>query len=459
MIMISKHDREIVTESIRGGQIDGVMVSEANLVDEVLLTMHEKGVLEGIGKCIVDKRVRRAIPFHLVMTLGIGAKMKVATSLTDIPFAIQSAKTLGSLGYCMWDMERDMKTGLMDEGSIRKLVGKYEAQEWIEGYNRYVQEHALSVMGLEANIHILDVTKLEVNLDNPNYEGAEVSKEGEAAHRGYKLATLRGVCGDRGVIEEIRFGSIREHDFKLSAEMLKGTATLKDGDMLVMDRGFIDREMINHLKRERSVDLYIPLRKDMDAYEEAVKIAKAANQWSTHPNPKRKQQKIADVRDLGVFWQGREPGRDVELTGCVVWDQKKEEYHVFVTTDTQVSARQMIMTYELRPEIEEDYRQIKDFWNIEDFKSRKKNVIAFHIVCVLLGYLFFQLYAQTLKGEQWAGKSLPVALKKFKSPEPVSVIICVGLFFAIYPLLDIMQLYASLDPVVRARLDRVLAFV
>lgn len=457
MIMISKHDQEIVTESIRAGRIDAVMASEGNLVDEVLLAMHEKGVLEGIGKCIVDKRVRRAIPFHLVMTLGIGAKMKVATSLTDIPFAIQSAKTLGSLGYCMWDMERDLKRGLMDEGSIRKLVGKYEAREWIEGYNSYVQRHALTVMGLEANIHILDVTKLEVNLDNSNYEGAEVSNDGEATHRGYKLATLRGVCGDRGVIEEIRFGSMREHDFKLSAQMLRDTARFKAGDMLIMDRGFIDRAMINHLKRERSVDSYIPLRKNMDAYEEAVKTAKAANQWSTHPNPKRKEQKIAHVGDWGPLWQGGEPGEDVELTGCVVWDQRKEEYHVFVTTDTHVSARQMIMTYELRPEIEEDYRQIKDFWNIEDFKSRKKSVIAFHIVCVLLGYLFFQLYAQTLEGEQWAGKSLPVALKKYKTSEPVSVIICVGQFFAIYTLLDIMQLYASLDPDVRARLDTVFA--
>ena len=234
-------------------------------------------------------------------------------------------------------------------------------------------------------------------------------------------------------------------------------STLKKGDVLAMDRGFIDRMMINHLKCERDVDVYIPLRKDMDAYTEAVVIAKVAGQWAAHPNPKRKEQKIARVSDLGMFWRSEEPEGDVELTGCVVWDQKKEEYYVFVTTDTKASARQIITTYELRPEIEEDYRQIKDFWNIEDFKSRKKNVIAFHIVCVLLGYLFFQLYTQTLEGEQWAGKSLPVALKKYEDTEPTSVILCVGHCFAIYTLLEIMQLYASLGADVRARLDKVLA--
>lgn len=101
---------------------------------------------------------------------------------------------------------------------------------------------------------------------------------------------------------------------------------LKKGDILAMDRGFIDRMMINHLKSERGVDVYIPLRKNMEAYTEAVKIAKATGQWAAHPNPKHKEQKMARVSDLGMFWRSEEPGGDVGLTGCVVWDQKKEEY-------------------------------------------------------------------------------------------------------------------------------------
>jgi len=468
MIMISQHDQEIVTDSIKAGKIDAATVSEGNLVDEVLLSMHRTGILKGIEEYIPDHRERRSIPFSMIVTLGIGAKMKIATSMTDIPFAIQSAKTLGELGYCMWDTERDLRKGLMDEGSIRKLVEKYHAEEWVDGYNQYVQKHVLSRMEIEPDIHILDVTLVEVNLENANYEDAEVVKDGDGAHRGYKLATLRGICGDRGVIEEIRFGSIREHDFKLSEEMLRTTLVFKPGDILLMDRGFIDRKIINYLKRERGVDVYIPLRKGMDAYEEAIKIAKPTKtpdtaaqskpeeKWSAHPNPKRKTQKIKRVSNLGMFWVSEEPEQDVDLTGCVVWDQKKDEYYVFVTTDIEARARQIITTYQLRPEIEEDYRQIKDFWKIEDFNSRKKGVIMFHMMCVLLGYLFFQLFAQTLEGEEWAGKSLPVALKKYISNEPAAVIICVGQYFAVYKLLEIMQLYASLGVDVRARLDVIL---
>ena len=68
----------------------------------------------------------------------------------------------------------------------------------------------------------------------------------------------------------------------------------------------------------------------------------------------------------------------------------------------------------MRTEIEEDFRQLKDFWKLEDFKSTKLNVISFHLVCVLLGYLFYQLYLNTEDGQKYIGKCLPVILKNYK---------------------------------------------
>ena len=143
----------------------------------------------------------------------------------------------------------------------------------------------------------------------------------------------------------------------------------------------------------------------------------------------RRGYKIAFVPEIGTMWQSEQPENDVPLNACVVWDAKDDEYYVFVTTDTTKTAKQIIQTYELRPEIEEDYRQLKDFWRLEDFKSTKINVIAFHIVCTLLGYLMFQIYVGTEEGERWSGKSLPVIVKKYIPPDkPKSVIIAVPLY-------------------------------
>ena len=45
-------------------------------------------------------------------------------------------------------------------------------------------------------------------------------------------------------------------------------------------------------------------------------------------------------------------------------------------TDLTKSAEEIVMIYELRPEVEEDYRQIKDYWLLEEFKSTKYNFIC-----------------------------------------------------------------------------------
>lgn len=84
-----------------------------------------------------------------------------------------------------------------------------------------------------------------------------------------------------------------------------------------------------------------------------------------------------------------------------------------MTTDTEKTAKQIIETYELRPEIEEDFRQMKDFWKLEDFKSTKYNYITYHIVMTLIGYLYFQIYMSLEEGQAYVGKSLPVVLKNY----------------------------------------------
>ncbi len=66
---------------------------------------------------------------------------------------------------------------------------------------------------------------------------------------------------------------------------------LKPGDILINDRGFISREFMNQLKQERGVDTYIPLKDNMEAYEQAVSLAKEQNQWQPHPNKSRKPRK------------------------------------------------------------------------------------------------------------------------------------------------------------------------
>jgi len=461
MLRIVQESKEKVLRSIKQGRIDTAEISQPNFIDGIILKMQELGVAAKLCHIIEDKRKDNAvIPLEFIWALAIAAKMKIHTSLTDIPYAIMDAEVLSALGYSLWDTDRALEKGLMDEGAIRHLLGKYERNEMINGYNSCVQAHILPQMRIEADVHILDCTKLEVELTNENYEESSVVREDGEARRGYKLATLRGITGDSGIIEEIRFGTMKDHDLELSRDMLLNSDMLKPTDIVINDRGFLSREVLNELKTRRKVDTYIPLRKNMIAFEDAVSIAVTENNWKAHPNKKRKSQKIAFVPEIGAMWRSELPESDVPLNACVVWDTKDSEYYVFVTTDTTKTAKQILQTYELRPEIEEDYRQLKDFWCLEDFKSTKNHVIAFHIVCTLLGYLMFQLYVGMEAGDRWSGKSLPVIVKKYISSEnPKAVIIYTGQYFAVFPFVEFLHLYASLEAVIRSRLDQVLALL
>ena len=184
MIQISKKDKEKVIEAIRKGTIDAADVSFPNLIDSIIL------------------------------------KMKLKTSLTDIPYAVTDAETLSEIGLNIWDNERSLEEGLMSEGTIRNLVKKYTADELIQAYNIYVQEHIYPNMDIMTDIHILDCTEIQVELDNDNYEYSEVIKDEEGIRRGYKLSTIRGIVGDTGILEEVKLGSIKQQDLELSREMI-----------------------------------------------------------------------------------------------------------------------------------------------------------------------------------------------------------------------------------------------
>ena len=459
MIKICKYNQNNVIEQIKNGKLDAIALSNSNLIDSIILKMNDINVIECLKNHIEDKRSHNTtIPYELIWTSAIAAKMKVQTSLTDIPFAITDHKTLAKLGYTIISTDGELKSGLMQESSLRFLLGKYDKQMFIAGYNNTVQNGIFQLLDISPNIHILDCTDLEVNYRNPNYEEAGIShsKRDGSLTRGYKLAALRGIVNDTGLIEEIRFGSINIHDLHLSEEMLKTTPLLKPGDILINDRGFLSRDLINYLKLQRHVDTYIPLRTNMAAYNQAVFGAKEQNDWQPHPNKNRKNQFITSVQEMGMYWESSNPKEDVPINTCVVWDKNENQYFVFVTTDITASARNIVSTYELRPEIEEDYRQLKDFWKIEDFKSTKINVILFHIVCVLFGYLFFQLYILCPEGEEFLHKSLLVILKNYIPEIQPYVVLYVGGEFGVLTLFELMEFYAHCSNDIRKQFEKIL---
>ena len=437
MLTICKNNKDEIKKLIESKNLRDIVISNSDLIDDIILSMCHDGIIDCLANGFSDKRRHNSyVPFKLIIAMSIAAKMKIHTSLTDIPTAIQDHRVLAEIGY---NLISDDKEDFFTEGTIRYLLSKYTNESLIDYYNSVLQNRIMPLKDIKPNIHILDCTKIAVNFDNQNYENSTIAidRKGDKM-RGYKLSSLRGIYNDTGIIEEIRFGTASVHDLAMSEEMLKTTKCFNRGDILINDRGFLSRELINYLKVERGVDTYVPLRKNMESYNTAINIAKAKGNWITHPNSRRVNQKIAHVPNL-KGWDSINLENDVPINACVVWDVKDDSYMVFVTTNTNATAKEIISTYELRPEIEEDFRQLKDFWKIEDFKSTKYNLIAFHIICVLLGYLFYQLYINSDNGSQYLGKSLPVILKNYSEHYWNYLVLYGGEYFCCMSMIEFFQ--------------------
>ena len=119
------------------------------------------------------------------------------------------AELLAELGWNLWDNERDVNEGLFSESVMRKLLAKYKSGEWVSFYNSYVQKHLMAGLDIQPCVHILDCTKVLVNLDNGNYENSSVVRTDGKAMRGYKLGVLRGILDDSGITEEIVLGTLK----------------------------------------------------------------------------------------------------------------------------------------------------------------------------------------------------------------------------------------------------------
>lgn len=97
------------------------------------------------------------------------------------------------------------------------------------------------------------------------------------------------------------------------------------------------------------------------------------------------------------------PNEDAPISACVVHDKKDEE----------------------------DFRQMKDFWKLEDFKSTQYNYVTYHIIMTLMGYLFFQEYKNLEERQAYVGRPLPIVVKNHNEVKPKAVVIYVGQYFSI----------------------------
>jgi Transposase DDE domain len=508
-IKLWSRNGEAVRQAIELGEIAHIETASEEFTDEFLLFAIESGLLQTWAAAFPDPREEPEIGMGVILPAHIAARFAGLYSMRKAGYVLRSARVLGALGYSVEVIAPEQGLSLRGTADdklfsgdvVRKLLVKMEqeadvspsvlmpppepsvvvkvrqrasrravkqavdeadaearalkvAEQLISWYNQHVGVSMLQYAGLGQGrrMHILDTTHVEVALETGTYECSGVVKNDDGTYaRGYKLATLRTLMDSAGLLTHVAMSAIQVHDVALCRPLLEQAAVFRPGDLLLEDRGFIDGATLSALKHKRNVDVIIPLKANMLATQEAIQLAEMADTWAVHPS--RAEQRIAWVHGVEHMW----PECEVPLNACVIrfWNKKRQrtEHIVLVTTDVKLNASWIVRHYEERPEIEQDYEQMKSGgWQLKRLSSTRYSEIVFYVLTVVLSYSLYHLFANTQAGTRFADKTRQALAFEQLRTQRTHIIVYAGGYFEIFETLSFVQLVLQLPPTVQEQL-------
>jgi hypothetical protein len=499
---------DAVRQAIELGELVHLETASEELTDEFLLFAIQSGLLTKWADAFPDPRNDPEIRMEVILASHLAARFAGLYSMRKAGYVLRSASVLGALGYSVEVLAPEQGLSLRGTSDdklisgdvLRKLLVKLEkhvdlnaplrlppyepslavkvrqrgarravkgavdvaeaearaqrvATKLVAWYNDTVGPSLLQYArgGTGRRIHIVDTTHVEVALETGTYECSGVVKNDDGSRaRGYKLATLRTLLDQAGLITQVGLCPIQVHDLPLCRLFFETAPMLRAGDLVLEDRGFVDGETLTLLKRQRHVDVIVPLKSTMLSYTEAVQLAELQEAWQ--PHPARAHQHIALVKGVAHLWKACQ----VPLNACVIryWNRKKAalDYMVLVTTDHQLTGPWIVRHYEERPEIEQDYEQMKSGgWQLKKLSSTRYSEIVFYIATVVLSYSLYHLFANTQAGAHFADKTRQaLAFDQLRSRR-THVIAYAGGYFEIFETLSFARFILQLPAVAQER--------
>jgi hypothetical protein len=308
--------------------------------------------------------------------------------------------------------------------------------------------------------------------DNPNYEGSVKMLFDENAHpisekeydkmtdeqkmrsqwrRCYKMVTLLHTNPklDFFLFVAVRVISGNHHESGVLYGMVRQfVEVLGKGVMkrLILDRGFLDGKAISICKKEYDIDILIPIRRNMDIYDDAMALFRDSDvDWvyckepvaevKKHPRPrpqvivqreKKRQKKIQKLKQekqsllpektllkreaaaIGEFctWSSCTVPLNVVANREHYADGHQKTWLLIDTKEVNDPSKDREL-YHLRTTTEERYRQVKCFIDLTDFTSCSFSMVVNQVVFTVLAYDLLQLYLLKKGRKELNRKTLP----------------------------------------------------
>lgn len=429
-IIYQKSQRHI-EKCLSQANIDYASLTQWTLPDDFLCFLLETDFLQFVDNTYPNPRQKNEVPIWFLITCQFLMRLHQTGKYRNLRYLLHAGSLLTRFGYNVGSdhigfndkNKKNRKTAIHDD-TVRKFFKDTDPKE-INAWYQINLQHWFKTRKIfhHTGIFILDQSHLVVP-DNKNYKHAvkmPVDEHGQlyphvgsltpeqkselVYHPCYALSVLLHVTP---AVEQYHIASYElgagDTDELVHAEAIipkfcrEFPGTMKE---LIMDRGYIDGDFINKIKQDHQVDVLIPLKTNMNIYQDAIAIAEHDNLWERVPCDKNKKEiKSVDVAwiDNMELWDNAKMKQTVILCKETLSDSEKEQgdtrYFVLATTKSYKTPLDAINRYRLRMRVEERFRQFKRGWNIGEFPSPHESLIESHVCFILLTYSLLQLYMQ-----------------------------------------------------------------
>lgn len=532
-VVTYERNKGFVLEKLREGEFDYVDSGCAVFEEEFFRYIGAKKYIFGLAESYPSPRKKTDVPVWLFLASNLSMRLHGESAFHQFPHVVSCGGMLNAFGpelgkKAVNPETRDIELNCpgfnkknhyprqtpCDQDFLRKFARDTGAGKLMRWFNedaaKLWKQHKVYD---KAGLFIGDGSYLFVP-DNPKYEHSVKMLFDESNHpvdpktikkeqikagkykwrRCYKMVLLLHTnpgC-DFFMAAAVRIIPGNQHESPVFYEMLNnfissvGSGVVK---RLILDRGFIDGEKISYLKKEHGIDTLIPLRKNMDVYQDAMGLVGDVTfeeyQKPVTPDPKPAREKPEPIikretaRQKTLKKQAeskpKPPPDKVKIkeeVGCLCgfesWDSctiplsiiycrntyadgHREEW-ILVDTKTTPDPCKSRTEYKIRSKIEEEHRQLKCFSDLTKFNSREFSLVVSQVVFILLTFTLLQIYLlrQAKKQQKLGNKPMPEIRKKLSTTEKFVIVYCEGKF-GFFRQLDFMEILLTLEDAARIR--------
>lgn len=475
-MVVFEKNKPWVLEALKDGEFDYIDSASEVFETEFFRFIKAKKILQTLAETYPSPRKKEDVPLWLYIASNLSMRLHGVQSFHAFPTVVSVGGMLNVFGPRAGRKVIHPDTGNVtlscegfnnknhydrqtpcDQDYLRKMARDTGADALMSWFGNDAVREFRSLQAFDAEgIFIGDASYLFVP-DNPKYEGSvkllfdknnhPVSREAYEKmtdkqktdcqwRRCYKMVTLLHTRRDLDyfIFVGVKVVPGKDHECPVLYDLVdKFVQAVGKGVMkrLILDRGFLDGAAISKCKKDFGIDVLIPVRRNMDIYEDAKSLFEQPEvNWvcceppemetkkPPRPRPKaiikREQKRRKTLEELKQQKPSPPPEKTLVKTeaaaigdfrswsACTVpltvvanrehYADGHQEQWFLLDTKQQEDPRQARDEYHLRTSIEERYRQLKCFCDLTNFTSRAFSMVVGQVVFIMLAYNLLQLY-------------------------------------------------------------------